>query len=225
MSRFFKNFQEAQGEIRRDLAEMGIPVHPHSMQDKVIARDTNYSTLELQNYTYTILGAAEDLPNIPATQPWADAEFLERIGPPVNPGEAWKLRSDVWEEFLHDGQFGYTYSDRMYHGLRRVLLEAEQNPDSRQLYIPIFRPIDTEFLGGKRRIPCSLGYLLQIRENRVNLTYFMRSCDIATHFANDVYLAVKLMEYCANELGLQPGDFTHFINSLHVYHKDVKGVF
>ncbi len=34
---------------------------------------------------------------------WADAEFQERISPnDINPGEAWKLRKDLWEQFLDE---------------------------------------------------------------------------------------------------------------------------
>ena len=53
----------------------------------------------------------------------------------------------------------------------------------------------------------------------------MRSCDFSTHFANDVYLAIKLLEYVAELTGYEVGNFTHTIFSLHIYKKDLKGVF
>ena len=55
--------------------------------------------------------------------------------------------------------------------------------------------------------------------------YVMRSCDFNTHFVNDVYLAIKLLEYVANEVGMEVGSFTHTMFSLHVYKKDLKNVF
>lgn len=229
--RIYKNFGEALGEIKRDLAEMGIRVHPHTMQDKYVADDENYQTLEIQNYGYTVLEAVKSIDQLHPVQPWADAEFQERICSVhstlcnVNPGEAYKLRPEVWNEFLHHGKFAYTYNERM-QSLPRIINELHKNPDSRQCYLPIFWPNDMFWVGsGSNRIPCSLGYLFQIRRNQLDMTYYMRSCDYITHFNNDAYLAVRLMEFVAKEVGVVPGDFCQFMNSLHIYKKDAEGVF
>lgn len=225
--RIYKNFSEAVNEIRRDLAEMGIDVHPDTMQDKFVGDSEEYDTKELQNYIYTVINPAESLCQLNPTQPWADGEFFERTSnTPMNPGEAYKLRDDVWNEFLHDGKFSYTYPERMYLKLERVIEEALRHPNSRQLYLSIWDPkVDTYRAGEQVRIPCSLGYLFQIRRGQLDITYFMRSCDFVTHFQNDVYLATKLMIYVAKRLGVKPGNFTHYVGSMHVYKKDVKDVF
>lgn len=225
--RFYMNFKEAVNEIRRDLAEMGTEIHPQTMQDKYVGDNPDYKTKELQDYCYTVFSAVDSLGDLAPTQPWADAEFEERVcGIPVNPGMAYLLRNDVWSEFLHNGEFSYTYAERMAFQLRQIIEEAKIHPDSRQLYLSIWNPsIDAFCLGGVSRVPCSLGYLFQIRDGKLNIKYFMRSCDFATHMQNDIYLAVKLMEYVAKEIGVEPGNFTHYIGSLHVYAKDVEGVF
>lgn len=221
------NFKEAINEIRRDLAEMGTEVHPQTMQDKFIGNDSDYQTKELQDYIYKVFDPLESLGDLQPSQPWADNELVERLsGIPVNPGEAYKLRPDVWEEFLHEGKFAYTYAERLAPQLGIFIEELKKHPDSRQLYISIWdKGIDPSNLGGASRVPCSLGYLLQYRGAQLHITYFMRSCDFVTHYHNDVYLAVKLMEYIAQQAGVEPGNFTHYIGSLHVYAKDVQGVF
>lgn len=224
--RIYSNFKEALNEIRRDLAEMGIEVHPKTMQDKYVADNPEFGTKELQNYVYTVKDAVSSLDELSPTQPWANAEFAERIASePVNPGEAYKLRADVWNEFLHDGRFAYTYSERMAGKLSKIISEIQENPESRQLYLSIWDRSDIFNLGGVSRVPCSLGYLFQVRNGQLNVTYTMRSCDFATHFHNDIYLAVMLMHIIALITGYKPGNFTHFIGSLHVYNKDIKGVF
>jgi len=53
--RIYQSFKEALPEIKRDLAEMGIKVHPKTYQDKNVERDLNFATLELQNYIYTVV--------------------------------------------------------------------------------------------------------------------------------------------------------------------------
>jgi thymidylate synthase len=224
--RIYKDFKEALNEIKRDLAEMGILVHPHTYQDKWVADNPDFDTLELQNYIYVVLNPRPE--DLEPTQPWADKEFDERIsGIPHNPGKAWAERAEVWKEFLEaDGKFSYTYSERMWYQLNKLIREAKDNPDSRQLYLSIWNPkLDIFNIGGWRRVPCSLGYLFQIREEQVNMTYLMRSCDFVTHMVNDIYLATKLLHYFASQVGKPVGRFTHYIGSLHIFQKDVKGVF
>jgi len=230
--RLYIKADEAFEEIKRDLAEMGIWVRPKTMQDKNIEGNPEYETTELQNYCYTILNAkSSDIPNV--TQPWADAEFKERITEPkdgkfINPGEAWKLRENVWGEFFHNGKFGYSYNELIWNNnqFTKIVNRLKEDPDSRQLWISLWDPErDPDLLGGVSRVPCSLGYGFQVREGKLNMHYVMRSCDFSTHFANDVYLAIKLLEYVAELTGYEVGNFTHTIFSLHVYRKDLKEVF
>lgn len=236
--RIYTDANEAFEEIKRDLAEMGIWVHPKTMQDKNVEGDPDYETTELQNYCYTILDAkSKDIPNV--VQPWADEEFKERICPPlvdnetgkkifINPGSAWKLRDNIWGEFYHNGRFGYSYNELLWNNdqFMKIVDRLKKDPDSRQLWISLWDPErDPDLLGGVSRVPCSLGYGLQVREGKLNLHYVMRSCDFSTHFANDVYLAIKLLEYISDLTGYEVGNFTHTIFSLHVYRKDLKEVF
>ena len=230
--RLYVKADEAFEEIKRDLAEMGIWVRPKTMQDKNIEGNPEYETTELQNYCYTILNAkSSEIPNV--TQPWADAELQERITKPengqfINPGEAWKLRENIWGEFFHNGKFGYSYNELIWNNdqFTKIVNRLKEDPDSRQLWISLWDPErDPDLLGGVSRVPCSLGYAFQVREGKLNMHYVMRSCDFSTHFANDVYLAIKLLEYVAELTGYEVGNFTHTIFSLHVYRKDLKEVF
>ena len=234
--RIYQNFMEALPEIKRDLAEMGIKCHPQTYQDKYIGDNPEYQTLELQNYIYTVIHPHPE--DLESTQPWADEEFEERLsgmgGNPRNPGHAWKLRREVWEEFLElkTGKFAYTYSERLalFDQVSQVIARIVDDPDSRQLFISIWNQEDATKLGGLSRVPCSIGYQLQCRKHQLNLTYLQRSADFVTHFVNDIYLAVKLQELIAKELEckgitIPVGTFTHWIGSLHIFKKNAQGVF
>lgn len=242
--RIYTNAQEMVEEVKRDLAEMGIVVRPATMQDKYVRGNPDYETKELQNYSYCLLNAkSQDIPGV--TQPWADAEFEERVTDPwerdwegkrilfqtpefINPGEAWKLREEVWSEYMHDGKLAYTYNELLWNNdqLTKIMNRLKEDPDSRQLWISLWNPDkDPDFLGGVSRVPCSLGYGLQVRNGKLNLHYVMRSCDFVTHFRNDVYLAIKFLEWVAEKTGYPVGDFTHTMFSCHVYNKDIQGVF
>lgn len=239
--RIYMNWAEAYEEIKRDLAEMGINVYPKTMQDKNIEGNPDYATKELQNYCYTILNANPEDVKPFSIQPWADAEFEERVKEPfvttpngeqmvefVNPGEAYKLRDEVWNEYMHDGKFAYTYNERIWRNgqLCKIINRLKKDHDSRQLWLSIWDcNEDPNKLGGISRVPCSLGYNFQFREGKLNIHYVMRSCDFGTHFCNDVYLGMRLLQYVCEKTGLPMGNFTHTMFSLHIYQKDIQGVF
>lgn len=229
--RIYTAFGEAIGEIKRDLAEMGIVVHPDTYQDKYVLGKPEYDTLELQNYVYTVTDPTS-YEQLKPDQPWANEEWIERFrginGFPVNPGEAWKHRREVWEQFLDsNGKFAYTYSERLSRNnqVLRVIERLKSDPDSRQLFISIWDVMDTSNLGGQSRVPCSIGYLLQCRKDRLNLTYLQRSADFVTHFKNDIALAICVQISIAQLIRGHPGTFTHWIGSLHMFRKDAEGVF
>ena len=242
--RIYTNAQEMIEEVKRDLAEMGIVVRPATMQDKYIKGNPDYETKELQNYSYCLLNArSQDIPGV--SQPWADLEFKERVTDPwdrtpdgtadpfsipefINPGEAWKARAEVWQDYMHDGKLAYTYNELLWNNdqVTKVVNRLMVDPDSRQLWISLWNPNrDPDLLGGVSRVPCSLGYGLQVRDGKLNLHYVMRSCDFVTHFRNDVYLAIRFLEWVAEKTGYPVGDFTHTMFSCHVYNKDIQGVF
>lgn len=224
--RIYSSCYELMSELFREVWEMGHIVHPHSMQNKIVAGDDNYSTREIINYSYSLTGLNELSYLFFADQQakkWADEEFKERISQEfTNPGKAWKLRNHIWEEFLNEnGEFDYSYNERMGISLEYVIAELIANPSSRQGIIGIWDPFeDIEGIGGESRIPCSMYYQVLIRQGKVHLVYNQRSADIVTHFGNDVYLAWKLKNYIANRLNRKPGYLFHNIGSLHAYKKD-----
>ena len=232
MSRIFKDFPEAQNEIRRDLAELAITVHPETMQDIYVKGNPDFDTHELQNYVYTVLKPdPEEISGV--HEAWVRQEWVDRLSGDLNPGNAWRERPEIWEPLMESkmvggqkyGAFSYTYSERMggIH-IDRLIEELQTHPNSRQLWLPVWSSID-EKRRGDRRVPCSLGYWFVYRDGALHVTYMMRSCDFVTHYGNDVALATILMRYIAKEAHVEPGTFNHVVGSLHVYAKDVEGVF
>ncbi|MGL4253985.1 MAG: thymidylate synthase [Fusobacteriaceae bacterium] len=249
------DFTETREEIKRDLAEMGHIVKPKSMQNKIVEGNSDYETKELRNYVYTILEPSVDEIVSFTTQPWADAEAAERFsGERLNPGEAYKHREELWNEFMVEGKQDYSYPERFnpitidhiredifgtitdvdlidLDQLNEIANELAENPDSRQCFLSIWEPGDIQHIGGKKRVPCTLGYQFMVRDGELHVTYFQRSCDFITHYSNDVYLAILTAKEVAqriqdrNDILYPIGSFTHFVSSMHVYNKDIEGVF
>ena len=226
--RIYQSFTEALSEIKRDISEMGIDVHTSTYQNKYIGSDPEMATKEVQNYIYTVI--EPEGKDLNPSQPWAEVEFAERIASSwINPGEAYKLRPEVWDEFINPptGRFDYSYNERIgnCNQLEEIIYTLTCDPNSRQCFLSVWQPTDANKLGGFGRIPCTLGYQFQIREGKLNITYLQRSADFATHFNNDLYLAWKLQKYIAERLNVPVGVYTHWIGSLHVFKRDIKGVF
>jgi Thymidylate synthase len=251
--RIFKNFQEAKGEIARDLKEMGIKVDNAMMQDKA----GSFPTLELINYGYTV--THPEVQDLQPTMPWAKREWDDRVaavmGSPSPLGTAWQTRADEkmdWSEFIeYDGKplppgislermkqlspharldpmrLAYSYGERfaLNDQVMRVIRELRRNPQSRQLYIAMWDPHQDSERLGSRRVPCSLGWHVMLREGLLHITYSMRSCDFVTHWQNDCWLTLMLLDFICMRTGNHPGRFSQFINSFHVYEKDVADVF
>lgn len=230
--RIYKNCKDAASETKREVKEMGSEVKIETMQDKNIEGNPDYFTRELIGYSYMIVNPSEDKDEMlkafgqEKNKEWAEEEFVERISQmKLNPGEAWKLRKEVWEEFIHDGEFSYTYSERMGDQIEKVIEELKIHPGSRQGIISIWdRMIDVERFG-ENRVPCTLFYQVIIRNGKLNMIYITRSNDVMTHWCFDIWLAISLQEYIASKLNVPVGNFYQFITSFHGYEKDLHGIF
>lgn len=236
--RIYSNARQLMSEMARDLWEMGTEVKPKTYQNKDISGKDEFVTKEefCKQYCLTSLNDPEFLFIHTNSRKWADAEFKERIsGETINPGNAWKLRPEIWEEFLVSDSrgnlfFDYTYAQRMnspimYKGHKETPLDAivdllKNDPDTRKAILTIFDSRDEYHYTGDMRIPCSMYYGFFIRNGQLNMTYHQRSSDFITHFGNDVYLAWSLKNYIAEQVNVKPGHLIHTIDSLHCYKKD-----
>lgn len=231
--RIYSSSYELMSEMGRELNSYGQTVKPKTYQNKNIEGNEDFVTKEIicQQYCLTSLQDPTWLFFYSRSREWADAEFQERIDTssnPVNPGKAWELRKDLWEQFLVNGKFDYTYNERMVI-LPYTIQLLKSDSDTRKAVLPIFNgngEDDTLYYhGSNKRIPCSMYYDFLIRQNGkgekvLHICYHQRSSDFVTHFGNDVYLAWRLMEYVAKEVGVKPGYLYHTIDSLHAYQKD-----
>jgi thymidylate synthase len=99
---------------------------------------------------------------------------------------------------------------------RRLL---STDPDSRQAVIQLFDPErDTR---GHRDVPCTLGYRFFIRDGKLQMHTTMRSQDLWLGFPYDLFAATTLHELMASWLGVELGEYHHFVDSLHLYAENI----
>lgn len=105
-----------------------------------------------------------------------------------------------------------------------------RSPLTRQAVLPVWFPEDTGAVHGGR-VPCSLTYHLLLRDNKLNVTYSIRSCDFVRHFRDDIYMTARLVQWVllqlvANHPGtlwadVRPGTLTFHCPSLHIMKGDI----
>ena len=139
-----------------------------------------------------------------------DHNYMERFWP--------KLAGNASQP--HQG-IRFSYGD-----LADVVAQLQREPLTRQAFLPIFHPEDTGATAGQR-VPCTLGYHFIIRENKLHMVYYLRSCEIYRHFKNDVYMAMRLGQWVRNQVfnlranrdlslnAPEMGSLTMHITSLH----------
>jgi len=227
--RIYEGLAQAVNEVERDLNEMGTLVHPETMQDKNVKDNDDFITKEIQGYSFMITSQKfiwQDIKELGLNRAYIDEEVDARISSTyLNPGEAYLNRLEVWQQFLHDGKFSYTYNERIREQLTPILENLIKNPNTRQAIITLYdKDKDLANIGGKARIPCSMYYqfLRRVRDNveYLDCIYTMRSCDFYTHFPYDIALTMGFQRALADYLDIEPGRFTQFIGSLHAYRKD-----
>lgn len=229
--RIFANCKEMISEVHRDLFEMGVRVKPKTMQDKSVEGNEGFETLELSGYSLAIMDT-QDLNQMIIDRglnlEWCEADLKERLNtdlPPINPGEAYKLR-DEWEEFVHGGKFAYTYNERLNYQLADTIDTLKFDPASRQGVITIYEGTkDSANRTGKKRVPCSMYYQFLVRDGKLDVIYTMRSSDFMIHFPYDIWMAARLRDHIAESIQVPVGRLIFFSGSLHAYRKDVPHTF
>lgn len=194
---------------------------------------------------------------IGANLPWAEDHFQERVcGEPINPGIEWA--NWPWGNSANnhrepDGTFNHNYMERywpkyagnrvkpinentipshigirhLYGDLNNLVELLSDEPGTRQAYMPIWFPEDTGTTHSGRK-PCTLGYHFIMRNGKLDVTYYIRSCDYIRHFRDDVYLTIRLLMWIINECrkrnsywnDIEPGIFIMHITSLHMFIND-----
>ena len=113
--------------------------------------------------------------------------------------------------------------------LERAFSALANNPNGRQVVLQIWDAMkDLPREDGSpaaHDIPCNICSLLKVRDSRLEWVQVMRSNDVFKGLPYNFVQFTTLQEVMAGWLGLQPGSYTHFSDSLHVYEEDVKDTF
>lgn len=189
-------------------------------------------------------------PNLPwAEDHFLERISGEPLNPP--PSEAyWPYAQESNSVHKKDEKFSHTYPERFwprmanaggeidyshrqvsvphvgiryeYGSLGDLVTVLQNDPNTRQAYLPVWFPEDLAAAVEGERVPCTLGYSFMYVPERgeLDITYFLRSCDFVRFFDDDMYMAARLLQWVCTQTGMIPGKLhTHIVN-LHCFEGD-----
>jgi hypothetical protein len=192
-------------------------------------------TIEIQDISFEMPITDGLINDVDPNMPWAEDHFQERVsGIPYNPppsSDWWPFAQKSNAEHKTDEKFSHTYPERFWaskidgtSGIRGDfgdlgdLIEIlRSRPGTRQAYLPVWFPEDLLESRLGERVPCTLGYHFLIRNGKLKVVYYIRSCDFYRHFRDDVYMAARLGQWVAEQVGVTADKLVMHISSMHVF--------
>jgi thymidylate synthase len=195
-------------DLAQHVLRHGEEVAPRGMktreiEDAVIFIDDVYNTLPLKVGRNPVpgIGAVE------ACQLLSGTSFPETV---IAVGPQFKNYAE------DNGMFHGSYGTRTQGQYAHAIEKLKSDNDSRQAVVTIWNPsLDNEPL--KRDYPCTVLHQFRIRNNRLNMSVYMRSNDVWLGAAYDFFQFTRLQIAIASVLGIEPGKYAHHAGSLHIY--------
>ena len=230
------NTREAVIQVIEDVIYTGNLLSPNQWQ----AVKGNFEMIELSDYfiQMDICETWTELVNqTGADLPWSENHFIERLQGASNPGEEYKnwpyYSPEKHDSVFRQGDlFSHTYQERFWppsiKGIRYnmgnyndIKERLKKDPTTRQAFFSIWHPEDQS--NNDVRLPCTIGYWFTIKQNKLNITYLIRSCDMARHFRNDVFMTQRLAADMRNHVdpNLELGTMSMWIGSAHCFKNDL----
>ena len=119
----------------------------------------------------------------------------------------------------------YTEDNGLFHGAYGIRTQSQYapiverlkaDPDTRQAVVTIWNP-ELDLLANKRDYPCTILHQFRIRNNKLNMSVYMRSNDVWLGAAYDFFQFTRVQLAIASILGIEPGTYHHHVGSLHIY--------
>jgi len=130
-----------------------------------------------------------------------------------------------YKDEAEDGIVHGAYGPRLFamrgntDQVKNVLAVLSKNSGSKRAVIQLFNAEDIE----KRHleIPCTTTLQFIARGGRLHVSVTMRSNDAYLGVPHDVFCFTMLQEMVATTLGLELGEYYHYVGSMHLYTKDL----
>lgn len=131
------------------------------------------------------------------------------------------------------GPLGYSYQLRRFNQvydedddgttqqcdqLRSIVKTLKSDPNDRRMVATLWNPLQTS----KMALPaCTVAWMVTVIGNRLNLSWFQRSCDFVLGAPSDIASMAMMQELLALEANLDAGRLTGLLVDCHVYENHI----
>jgi len=127
-------------------------------------------------------------------------------------------KAKIWKKCMDENgevNSNYGWHWKQNDQIGYVIEELRKNPYTRRAAISIYDAKNR--WNFENDTPCTYAIHFYILEDKLNMNVMMRSNDLWFGFCNDQYFFSKLLKMISNELNIQPGQYYHFANNIHLY--------
>lgn len=186
----------------------GAKVSPRGMltreiEDATVVIDNVYSTLPLGVGRGAVpgIGAVEACQLLGGV---STPELVIAVGP--------QFKNYAEDNGVFHGAYGLRTNGQYEH----IVEKLKDDPSSRQAVVTIWNP-EYDNQPAKRDYPCTVLHQFRIRNNKLNMSVYMRSNDVWLGAAYDFFQFTRVQLALCSVLGVQPGTYAHHVGSLHIY--------
>lgn len=185
----------------KDVAPRGMKTR--EIEDATVFIDNVYSTLPLG----VGRGAVPGIGAVEACQLLGGVsvpELVIAVGP--------QFKNYAEDNGIFHGAYGLRTEGQYEH----VVEKLTSDQSSRQAVVTIWNP-EYDNQPAKRDYPCTVLHQFRIRNNKLNMSVYMRSNDVWLGAAYDFFQFTRVQLALCSVLGIQPGTYAHHVGSLHIY--------
>jgi len=151
----------------------------------------------------------------------AAIEALQLVGGFSDPTRMQSL-SPATRPYMDGGTFHGAYGPRLRAQIPRVITRLDESPQTRRAVATIWDPSWDLFHDDANDYPCTVYLSWHLRRYHLHMTTHMRSNDLHMGWPYDSFQFTTLHASMANALNVEQGEYTHVVDSLHLYDKDVE---
>lgn len=124
-----------------------------------------------------------------------------------------------WRDFNDAGNEDYPKNS--IDQLSQIVQTLKTKPNDRRMICLAWNPLALDYAA----LPaCHVLWQVSVLDNKINLTWFQRSCDHALGIPFNIASYGLLLHLLAKETGLGEGVLTGFLNNVHYYENQADGV-
>jgi thymidylate synthase len=105
--------------------------------------------------------------------------------------------------------------------LKNIINTLQKNPQDRRMICSAWNPLALEYMALP---PCHSLFQVSVINNKLNLAWFQRSCDILLGIPFNIASYGLLLHLFAKFYGFEEGTLTGFLNNVHIYENQRDGL-